>query len=138
VRELVLLVEDDPDDLELTLAAFGHEGFAPAIEVARDGEEVLRRLRGPKPRPALVILDLNIPKISGLEVLGLLRTDPLLAAIPVVVLSSSDDPREKKRAAELGSLAFLRKPFGLAEFGKIVSELNAILSRLRSKRKEDR
>lgn len=135
MRELVLLVEDDPDDLELTVAAFEREGFEPELEVVRDGEEALRRLRGAKPRPALILLDLNIPKLSGLEVLERLRQDAELSATPVVVLSSSDDVREKKKAAELGALAFLRKPFGFAEFRLIVEELNAILKRLRSKRK---
>jgi len=138
VKELVLLVEDDPDDLELTLAAFAHERFEPKIEVARDGEAALRRLRGAEPKPALVLLDLNIPKLSGLEVLGLLHLEPALSAIPVVVLSSSDDAREKKKAADLGALAFLRKPFGFAEFRAIVQELNAILSRLRTKGRDAR
>jgi two-component system, response regulator len=135
MRDLVLLVEDDPDDLELTLAALRYEGFAPEVEVARDGEEVLRRLRGPKARPDLVILDLNIPKLSGLEVLERMRKDPRLSALSVVVLSSSDDPQEKKKAAQFGVHAFLRKPFGLSEFGAIVEELNAILARVRGERK---
>ena len=138
MKELVLLVEDDPDDLELTLAAFDHEGFLPEIQVARDGEEALARLRGPERAPALVLLDLNIPKISGLEVLSRLREDRALAGTNVVVLSSSDDAREKRAAAELGALAFLRKPFGLAEFAGIVRELNSILSRLRKMRNDPR
>ena len=134
----MLLVEDDPDDLELTLAAFERAGFAPEVEVVRDGEDALRRLRGPGRRPSLVVLDLHIPKISGLEVLELVRRDASLAATPVVVLSSSDDVKEKRKAAELGVLSFLRKPFGLGEFDKIISELDATLSRLRKTRKDDR
>ena len=138
MRELVLLVEDDPDDLELTLAAFEQERFAPELAVARDGEEALRKVRDSSARPSLVILDLNIPKISGLEVLELMRRDERIADTPVVVLSSSDDLREKKKAADLGALAFLRKPFGLAEFRAIIKELNAILSRLRNQGKGGR
>ena len=131
MRELILLVEDDPDDLELTLTAFRLASFPHQVEVARDGAEVLRRLRAPGPRPALVVLDLNIPKLSGLEVLERVRQDPKLADTPVVILSSSDDRREKDRAAKLGALDFLRKPLLYEDFEKVIDAINRVLATLR-------
>ena len=115
---LVLVVEDDPDDVFFLQAAFKDAG-APSPEVARDGEEALARLSA-SPAPSLVLLDLKLPKLSGLEVLERRTADPALRSIPVVVLTSSNTAEDRERAYALGANAYLVKPIGAAEQREMV------------------
>lgn len=112
-RETVLLVEDNPDDEELALWALGKIGVD--VDVARTGAEAVERLLGPpagavRPAPDLVILDLKLPRMTGLEVLELLRSDPRTRELAVVVCTSSEDPRDLSACHRLGVLAVLPKP----------------------------
>ena len=104
----VLLVEDNADDVELTLWALGEIGLT-SVEVAWDGAEALRMLQA-GPVPDLVLLDLRLPLVDGLEVLARLRSDQELKAIKVVVLTSSENPLDKAACQSLGVTAYLGKP----------------------------
>ena len=126
----ILLVEDDPRDVELTLAALDEHKLANKVTVARDGEEALEYLysRGKfKSRtggnPIFVLLDLKMPKVTGLEVLRQIKTDPQLRAIPVIVLSSSREQPDLNECYKLGVNAYVVKPVNFAEFMAAVKEL---------------
>ncbi len=123
----VLLVEDDSDDMDLTLFALKQCGFPYPVDVARDGAEAWDFLCAAHELPALVLLDLNLPKVNGLEVLARVRADTRLRHLLVAVLSGSDEPRDKKEAARLGAVRFFNKPVGLEGFVKIVYELEGLL-----------
>jgi CheY-like chemotaxis protein len=126
----ILLVEDNPRDLELTLAALERCQLANTIAIARDGAEALDYLhmrgefgdREPGD-PAVVLLDLKLPKIDGLEVLQQIKADALLRRIPVVMLTSSREERDVVRSYELGVNAFVVKPVDFTEFFKAIQEL---------------
>ena len=124
----VLLVEDDPDDLDLTLFAFKQCRFPYPADVARDGAQALERLAAATVLPALVLLDINLPKVNGLEVLARLRADPRLKHLLVVMLSGSDEPKDKQEAARLGAARFFNKPVGLEGYVAIVKSLEGLLS----------
>lgn len=126
----ILLVEDSPRDLELTLAALEKCQLANDIVVARDGEEALDYLylRGPfagRPEgdPTVVLLDLKLPKIDGLEVLQKVKGDPALRHVPVVMLTSSREEQDLVRSYELGVNAFVVKPVQFSEFFKAIQDL---------------
>jgi two-component system response regulator len=120
----ILLVEDNPDDVELTLRAFARSNVLNEIVVATDGEEALRLLFGaqepgaeePAVVPEVVLLDLKLPKVDGLEVLRRLRGDDRTRRLPVVVLTSSNEERDIVRSYDLGANSFVRKPVDFAEF----------------------
>lgn len=114
--ESVLLVEDNSDDVFLTSRVLRKAGIT-AVRVASDGQEALDILLGPaEPLPGLVILDLRMPRISGLKVLAEIRRNKRTMALPVLVLSSSEDPRDREVSLQHGVLAFLNKPLELAQF----------------------
>lgn len=123
-RELILLVEDRPDDVELTLRAFARSNVANEIVVVRDGEEALDYLfamgthagRDPSLMPSVVLLDLKLPKIDGLDVLRRMRNDERTRRLPVVVLTSSNEEQDVVRSYDLGANSFVRKPVDFAEF----------------------
>jgi CheY-like chemotaxis protein len=126
----ILLVEDDPKDIELTLAALGEYKLANEVIVVRDGAEALDYLhtRGEyKSRatdnPAVVLLDLKLPKVDGLEVLREIRSDERLKLIPVVVLTSSREDRDMVGSYKLGVNAYVVKPVDFHEFVNAVKEL---------------
>lgn len=126
----ILLVEDSPKDLELTLAALEKCQLAKDIVVARDGEEALDYLyaRGryadrPEGDPSVVLLDLKLPKINGLEVLEQVKGDAHLRHIPVVMLTSSREEQDLVRSYELGVNAFVVKPVEFKEFFKAIQDL---------------
>jgi len=126
----ILVVEDDPNDLELTLAALTDYNLANEVVVARDGQEALDYLhcRGQfstrsSDNPAVMLLDLKLPKVGGLEVLRQLRLDEHLKMIPVVVLTSSREEKDVMRSYSLGVNAYVVKPVDFHEFVNAVKEL---------------
>jgi len=117
----ILLVEDNPVDVDLTLRAFNRKRFVNTIEVARDGEEALAympRWEAGEPLPAVILLDIKLPKVSGLEVLRQLRAHHLFSRIPVVILTSSDDDGDLRTAYDLGVNSYIVKP---VDFGKFMA-----------------
>jgi CheY-like chemotaxis protein len=126
----ILLVEDNPDDVELTLHALREENLSNNIHVARDGEEALDFLfrRGEYQRsenrtPKLVLLDLKLPKVDGLEVLRQLKSDPKLRVIPVVILTSSKEEKDLIKGYTLGVNSYIQKPVAFQAFRKVVKQL---------------
>jgi CheY-like chemotaxis protein len=128
----ILLAEDNDNDLELTLAALRSHRVANDVDVVRDGAEALDYLyrRGqfanqPSGPLALVLLDLNMPKVNGLEVLRQIKSDPELRLIPVVMLTSSREEVDLLRSYELGVNAYVVKPVAFGEFMEAVKQLGA-------------
>jgi CheY-like chemotaxis protein len=126
----ILLVEDDPKDVELTLTALEEYKLANEVVVARDGEEALDYLyrRGnfatrSTDNPAVLLLDLKLPKVDGLEVLQQMKSDEKLKLIPVVVLTSSHEERDMVTSYKLGVNAYVVKPVDFHEFVNAVKEL---------------
>ena len=126
----ILMVEDDPKDVELTLMALEDYKLANEVVLARDGEEALDYLycrgnfttRTPD-NPAVLLLDLKLPKVDGLEVLQLIKSDEKLRMIPVVVLTSSHEERDMVASYKLGVNAYVVKPVDFHEFINAVKEL---------------
>jgi CheY-like chemotaxis protein len=126
----ILLVEDDPKDVDLTLTALEEYNLANEVVVARDGEEALDYLyrRGafaghPGDLPAVLLLDLKLPKIDGLEVLKQVKSDEKLRIIPVVVLTSSHEEKDMVASYQLGVNAYVVKPVDFHEFVNAIKEL---------------
>jgi CheY-like chemotaxis protein len=107
---VILLVEDSEDDIELTLRALRRSGIQSRVEVARDGVAALDYLQRGTPLPSVVLLDLNLPRLSGLEVLERLRAHPRTRLVPVVILTSSRDEADVARGYALGANSYVRKP----------------------------
>ncbi len=124
----ILLVEDNADDLELTLHALRRENLANSIQVVRDGEEALEFLfcsgnyadRSFAHPPRLVLLDLKLPKVDGLEVLKRLKADSRTSTIPVVILTSSKEERDLITGYGLGANSYIQKPVDFDQFQKTV------------------
>lgn len=119
----ILLVEDNPNDVELTLHAFERNKVSNTIHVARDGEEAISFLFGPtkataasKGLPKVILLDLKLPKIDGLEVLRRIKADPRTRTIPVVVLTSSNEEHDIVESYQLGVNSYIRKPVDFVQF----------------------
>lgn len=121
----ILLVEDNADDEQLTLRAMRQCEIPTEISVARDGAEAIDILtvQTDKPLPDLVLLDLKLPKFSGLEVLQRIRADERTKALPVVVLTSSDEERDIAESYNLGANSYIRKPVDFDEFIDAVRQL---------------
>jgi CheY-like chemotaxis protein len=125
----VLLVEDDPGDVLLTTDALEDCHLGLSLHVVGDGEDAMRFLRragefGAMPRPALVLLDLNLPRRGGLEVLADLKADPDLRAIPVVVLTTSQAEADIVRSYELHANAYVIKPIDAAKFADAIRQID--------------
>ena len=121
----ILLVEDNDADVALTRRAFRDGPVAHELHVVPDGEAALRFVRREgehhgAPRPDLVLLDINMPRMGGLEVLAAIKGDPELRTIPVCVLSSSDNDRDAQRAYEAHANAFVTKPISVERFREVV------------------
>jgi two-component system response regulator len=120
----ILLVEDNQDDIELTLHALRKENLANNIHVARDGEEALEFLfcngvhcdRSFERPPRLILLDLKLPKVDGMEVLRKLKADPRTQTIPVVILTSSKEERDLVQGYGLGANSYIQKPVDFEQF----------------------
>jgi two-component system response regulator len=119
----ILLVEDNPDDEKLTLRAMRQSEVPNIVVVARDGAEALDYIVAANKLPALILLDLKLPKVSGLEVLEKLREDARTRTIPVVILSSSDEERDIQESYNLGANSYIRKPVDFDEFIDSVRQL---------------
>jgi CheY-like chemotaxis protein len=129
--KIILLVEDNPDDEALTLRALKKNNIRNEIVVARDGVEALDYLFGTGPYagrgghdlPQVVLLDLKLPKVDGLEVLRRLRADPRTRLLPVVILTSSKEERDLVNGYSLGANSYVRKPVDFAEFTEAIRQL---------------
>lgn len=129
--KFILLVEDNPDDEELTLMGLKSSGVRNEVVVVRDGEEALQFLlaegqykdRVTEAIPAVILLDLKLPKLSGLEVLERLRANPLTKCIPVVILTSSSEEEDVINSYKLGANSFVRKPVDFNRFADAVKQL---------------
>ncbi|MBZ5600818.1 MAG: response regulator [Acidobacteriia bacterium] len=127
----VLIVEDNPADLDLLKLAFDAHGIVREIIALDDGDKAVRFLeRLDSERPAdLVVMDLNVPKRDGIELLTRFRTHPLFEDVPIVVFTSSESPAERSRAERLGVQAYLRKPMELDEFMALGATFKELLNR---------
>jgi len=127
----ILLVEDNPDDEVLTVRALKQHRVANEITVARDGAEAIayfagaadRKARGETPLPQVMLLDLKLPKVDGLEVLQHVRKNPETRLLPVVVLTSSREERDLVESYRLGANSYIRKPVDFNQFSEAVRQL---------------
>jgi CheY-like chemotaxis protein len=127
----ILLVEDNADDVELTLRAFRKSNIANEVIVVRDGVEALDYLfatgqhaaRDPNALPQVVLLDLNLPRVGGLEVLQRVRAHPKTKLLPVVILTSSTEERDLVSGYSLGANSYVRKPVDFEQFADSVKQL---------------
>ncbi len=126
----ILLVEDSPSDADLVMETLGESKVFNQIHIAEDGVEALAFLRregkyAAAPRPDLILLDLNLPRKNGREVLADIKADPNLAIIPVVVLTTSSADEDILRAYQLQANCYVTKPVGLDEFTQIIQSIDA-------------
>jgi two-component system response regulator len=129
--KIILLVEDNPDDEMLTLRALTKSNILNKVVVARDGAEALDYLfgsgtyadRDTSVRPQVILLDLKLPKVDGLEVLRRLRADERTELLPVVILTSSDEEQDIISSYALGANSYIRKPVDFGQFGEAVRQL---------------
>jgi two-component system response regulator len=127
----ILLVEDNPDDVELTLRALRKNSISNEVVVASDGQEALDWLfcegahseRDPKEHPAIVLLDVKLPKIDGLDVLRTLRADPRTRLHRVIMLTTSREEQDVLESYSLGASSFIRKPIDFDEFIRVVGQI---------------
>ena len=127
----ILLVEDNPQDEMLILRALRDANLSNRVDVVRDGQQALDYLfqegefaiRAGPDLPAVVLLDIGLPRLSGLEVLERLRADPRTALLPVVMLTSSDEEQDRLKSYERRANSFVRKPVDFAEFAETVARL---------------
>lgn len=126
----VVLVEDNAQDVELTLVALTKSRLANEVVILRDGEEALEYLccKGrhelrEKGNPALVLLDIKLPKVSGLEILEYIKADPELKVVPVVMLTSSSEEPDLAKSYQLGANGYVIKPVRFSDFTKAIQDL---------------
>lgn len=122
----ILLVEDNPMDVDLTLRAFSRRHVSNQIEVARDGEEALvwlARWESGEPLPVVILLDLKLPKVDGLEVLSQIKNSPAARTIPVVVLTTSSEDNDVRSAYQLGANSYIVKPVDFEKFLEVATQI---------------
>jgi two-component system, response regulator len=130
-EKIILLVEDNPDDEELTIRSLRKANITNHIQVAKDGQEALEFLfsegpykdRDPAKMPTVVLLDLKLPKLNGIDVLKQMRADPRTILIPVVVLTSSSEDEDMLNSYESGANSYVRKPVDFGAFAEVVTNL---------------
>lgn len=123
VSRPILLVEDNPDDEKLTIRALRRGKITNPIQVARDGEEALTAIFNADPLPSVVLLDLKLPKIDGLEVLQRIRANEQTHLLPVVIFTSSSEERDVIESYSLGANSYVRKPVNFEQFIEAVSQV---------------
>lgn len=131
-NKYILLVEDNVDDVTLARMALKRSQIANKLVVAMDGEEALEYLfslgeyadRNPQDKPAVIILDLKLPRIDGLEVLKQIRANKHTSMLPVVVLTSSTEENDRAESRRLGADAYIPKPIGLTELAEVMQTIN--------------
>jgi len=132
VNRLLLFVDDDRDDVELTMQGFRQMGFEHEIVIARDGKEALDMLCADcdagRPLPAAILTDIKMPRMDGLELLRRVKGDARLRGIPVVILTSSGYEVDLDEAMRLGAGRYLRKPATLADYAAIAREVRALMA----------
>ena len=129
----ILLVDDSSSDVELAVHALKQGRFASSVTVAEDGQAALDYLfcrgvhkdRRAVDRPTVILLDLKLPKIDGLQVLKILRADDRTRAIPIVILTSSKEPKDLAEGYKLGASAFIQKPVDFEDFRNTIQEIGA-------------
>ena len=126
----VLLVEDDPGDVLMTREAFEHHKLRNVLHVVTDGEQALQFLRrtgdyADAPRPGLILLDLNLPRVDGLEVLAEIKADPVLKIIPVVILTTSQAHEDILRSYALHANAYVSKPVDFERFMEAIRQIDS-------------
>jgi two-component system response regulator len=130
-KATILLVEDDPGDQELTRRALADDVFQTDLRIVQDGKEALDYLHregafiAPEdsPRPDLILLDLNMPRVDGRQVLERVREDPEISRIPVITLTTSDEEEDVLRSYDLGCKSFIKKPVEIDKFIEAIREL---------------
>lgn len=127
-EKTILLVEDNTDDVDLTVRALKQNHLLNRVYIARDGAEAINMLFGSEstpaiPAPEVVLLDLNLPKISGLDVLRRIRADERTKLLPVVVLTTSSEDRDRIESYSLGANSYITKPVEFEQFSKAVKQL---------------
>lgn len=130
-NKTILLVEDDPDEERLAMVAFKQSGMGDNVVVARDGQEAVDYLlaqgshkhRNIRDIPRVVFLDINLPKLNGLEVLRRVRSDARTSLVPIVLLTSSDEQRDKEEGYRSGANSFVRKAHDFDQFIANINEL---------------
>ena len=131
MSRIILLVEDNPSDEALTLRAFKKSGISNEVVVTRDGAEALDYLfctgafadRNPAHMPTVILMDLNLPKVGGLEALRRIREAEATRLIPVVILTSSDEEEDRLKGYEIGANSYVRKPVEFNQFASAVQQL---------------
>ena len=129
----ILLVEDNPVDVDLTLRAFARRKLANPVEVARDGEEALAwipRWEAGEPLPLVVLLDVKLPRVDGLKVLRQLREHPVSRSLPVVVLTSSREDKDVQAAYRLHANSYIVKPVNFEKFMEVAAQIELYWSLL--------
>ena len=119
----IILVEDNPDDERMTIRALRHGNIANEILVARNGEEALAMVLNANPLPSVVLLDLKLPKVDGLEVLRQIRANDRTQFLPIVVLTSSSEERDIIESYNLRANSYVRKPVEIEKFTDAVRQL---------------
>lgn len=125
--EPIMIVEDNPVDLDLSLRAFKKQKFLNPIIIARDGEEAMSfidKWEKGETKPILILLDIKLPKVSGLEFLKKLKSNPELKSIPVVILTTSSEARDVKEAYEYGANSYILKPVEFEKFIEVASQID--------------
>lgn len=125
-QQPILLVEDNPMDVDLTRRAFARRKIANPIQVARDGEEALAwlpRWEAGEPRPVVILLDLKLPRVNGLEVLRQLKSHALAATIPIVILTTSAEDSDIQTAYKLGANSYIVKPVDFEKFMHVAEQI---------------
>lgn len=123
----ILIVEDNPMDVDLTIRAFRRRKVTNPVEVARDGDEALAwipRWEAGEPLPVVILLDLKLPKVNGLEVLRQLKAHAALRTIPVVVLTTSTEEADVKAAYQLGANSYIVKPVDFDKFVEVAAQID--------------
>lgn len=126
MNQPILLVEDNPVDLDLTLRAFKSRKLTNPLEIARDGEEAIafiEKWKNGDPVPVVILLDLNLPKVNGLEVLEAIKKHPDFKTIPVVVLTTSSESSDVKKSYQLGANSYIVKPVDFDKFIEVATQI---------------